>query len=382
MKYKDWKNKKWFPYTVATCSAVLLFVFLMNLSGIGRVLGKVYSFFSPVVIGIVLAYIIEPLVTYLQKSVFSKIKKKKLNRSLSVILALVIEIFLLALILSFLIPQLFNSLTTFIGNYNVYAAKLQTMLDNLGSRVLKTHLDLSDLFKSNLDLLNHLQNQLPNYVDKIIVASSEVGGRVMNWLMGAILAVYFLFDKERMLWGVKTLIVLLSEPAKYRKAFTFLKSCNEIMVKYIICELVEALVIGCVNFVFMLIMRMPYAVLVSVVVGVTNMIPTFGPVFGAAVGGLILLLVNPWKALGFLIFTVVLQFLDGYVLKPKMYGETLGVSSVMILISIIIGGRMFGVAGIVLAIPFAAIVSIIYNKLLTSLLEQKALKLGIDKDEM
>ena len=382
MKYKDWKNKKWFPYTVATCSAVLLFVFLMNLSGIGRVLGKVYSFFSPVVIGIVLAYIIEPLVTYLQKSVFSKIKKKKLNRSLSVILALVIEIFLLALILSFLIPQLFNSLTTFIGNYNVYAAKLQTMLDNLGSRFLKTHLDLSDLFKSNLDLLNHLQNQLPNYVDKIIVASSEVGGRVMNWLMGAILAVYFLFDKERMLWGVKTLIVLLSEPAKYRKAFTFLKSCNEIMVKYIICELVEALVIGCVNFVFMLIMRMPYAVLVSVVVGVTNMIPTFGPVFGAAVGGLILLLVNPWKALGFLIFTVVLQFLDGYVLKPKMYGETLGVSSVMILISIIIGGRMFGVAGIVLAIPFAAIVSIIYNKLLTSLLEQKALKLGIDKDEM
>ena len=174
----------------------------------------------------------------------------------------------------------------------------------------------------------------------------------------------------------------MSDPAQHKKIFSFLKSCNDIMVKYIIAELVEALMVGFANLIFMLIMGMPYAVLVSVVVGITNMIPTFGPIFGAAVGGLILLLADPWKAVAFLIFTVILQTLDGYVLKPKMYGDALGVSSVMILIFIIVGGKMFGVVGILVAIPLAAIISIVYNKFQTILLEKKAMKLGIDKEEL
>ncbi len=381
MDFNEWKNKKWFPYTVATCSAVLLYAVLMNLGGIGKVLGQVFRFFSPVVIGIALAYIVEPLVTYLQNRVFRKVKSKKMNRSLSVILALVIEIFFLVLILSSLIPQLINSLTTFVANYNTYSAQLQAWLENLSDRFLMMHIDLSRTFESNVNLLNQLDSQLPDLLNRIIAASSEVGEHVVNWAIGAILAVYFLFDKERILWGAKALIILISEPVKYKRAFRFLKSCNDIMVKYIIAELVEALVVGCVNLIFMLIMGMPYAVLVSVVVGITNMIPTVGPIFGALAGGLILLLADPWKALWFFIFTAILQFLDGYILKPKMYGETLGVSSVMILISITIGGKMFGMLGILLAIPFAAIISIVYNKFLTILLEKKALKLGIDEDD-
>ncbi len=380
MRFGDWKEKKWFPYTVATCSAVVLFVILMNLGSIGGALGKLCSYFSPVVIGIVVAYVIEPLVMYIQKKVFFGIKNKKLNRTLSVILALIVVLLILVIILSALIPQLFNSLVTFVGNFDTYSGQLETMLENLSSRFGAMHLDLSGILKSNINLLNNLENHLPDYLDKIIAASTAVGGHMMNWVMGIILAVYFLFDKERMLWGARALIILLSKTKKYRKAFTFLKSCNDIMVKYIICELVEGVVVGGVNLIFMMIMGMPYAVLVSVVVGVTNMVPTFGPVIGAAVGGLVLLLVSPWKALGFLIFTIILQLLDGYVLKPKMYGETLGVSSVMILVSIIVGGKMFGMVGILLAIPFAAIVSIIYTKLQDNLVDRMESRLGSEAD--
>ncbi|MBE5861551.1 MAG: AI-2E family transporter [Lachnospiraceae bacterium] len=154
------------------------------------------------------------------------------------------------------------------------------------------------------------------------------------------------------------------------------------MEKYIIAELVEALVVGSANFIFMLIFGMPYAVLVSVVVGITNMIPTFGPIFGAAIGGLILLLADPWKAVAFLIFTAILQTLDGYVLKPKMYGDALGVSPVMILVFIIVGGKMFGVIGILIAIPLAAILSIVISKFQAVLLERKAIRLGIDDEEL
>ena len=370
MRFGDWKNKKWFPYTVATCSAVLLFVILMNLGSIGGAVRKLCSYFSPVVIGIVVAYVIEPLVMYIQKKVFFRIKSKKLNRTLSVILALTFVLLLLVLILSALIPQLFNSLTTFAGNFDTYSAQLETLLENLSSRFGALHLDLSGILESNINLLNNLESHLPAYLDRIVAASTALGGHVMNWGMGIILAVYFLFDKDRIIWEARALIILLSKTKKYRRVFAFLKSCNDIMVKYIVCELVEGMLVGGVNFIFMILMGMPYAVLISVVVGVTNMVPTFGPVVGAAVGGLILLLASPWKTLGFLIFTVVLQLLDGYVIKPKMYGETLGVSSVMILISIIVGGKMFGMVGILLAIPFAAIISIIYTKLQDDLVDR------------
>ena len=382
MGFKDWKNQKWFPYTVAACSAVVLFVVLTNLGGIFRTIGKVGQFFSPVVIGVVLAYIVEPFVVRLQRGLFRKIKNKKLNRALSVLLSLVVVIMLLVLILATLIPQLVNSITTFISNFEGYVTQLEKWLENLSGGFSKINIDLSGLLESNLNSLSNLESQLPNYLDGIVTTFSAIGESVVNWVMGAILAVYFLFDMDRLLWGVKTLIILLSSPVKYKKFFSFLKSCNDIMETYIIAELVEALLVGSVNFIFMVIFGMPYAILVSVVVGITNMIPTFGPIFGAAVGGLILLLADPWKAVAFLIFTVILQTLDGYVLKPKMYGDALGVSSVMILIFIIVGGKMFGVVGILVAIPLAAIISIVYNKFQTILLEKKAMKLGIDKEEL
>ena len=382
MGFKDWKNQKWFPYTVAACSAVVLFVVLTNLGGIFRTIGKVGQFFSPVVIGVVLAYIVEPFVVRLQRGLFRKITNKKLNRALSVLLSLVVVIMLLVLILATLIPQLVNSITTFISNFEGYVTQLEKWLENLSGGFSKINIDLSGLLESNLNSLSNLESQLPNYLDGIVTTFSAIGESVVNWVMGAILAVYFLFDMDRLLWGVKTLIILLSSPVKYKKFFSFLKSCNDIMETYIIAELVEALLVGSVNFIFMVIFGMPYAILVSVVVGITNMIPTFGPIFGAAVGGLILLLADPWKAVAFLIFTVILQTLDGYVLKPKMYGDALGVSSVMILIFIIVGGKMFGVVGILVAIPLAAIISIVYNKFQTILLEKKAMKLGIDKEEL
>jgi len=382
MGFKDWKNQKWFPYTVAACSAVVLFVVLTNLGGIFRTIGKVGQFFSPVVIGVVLAYIVEPFVVRLQRGLFRKIKNKKLNRALSVLLSLVVVIMLLVLILATLIPQLVNSITTFISNFEGYVTQLEKWLENLSGGFSKINIDLSGLLESNLNSLSNLESQLPNYLDGIVTTFSAIGESVVNWVMGAILAVYFLFDMDRLIWGVKTLVILMSSPAKYKKLFSFLGSCNDIMETYIIAELVEALLVGCVNFIFMVIFGMPYAILVSVVVGITNMIPTFGPIFGAAVGGLILLLADPWKAVAFLIFTVILQTLDGYVLKPKMYGDALGVSSVMILIFIIVGGKMFGVVGILVAIPLAAIISIVYNKFQTILLEKKAIKLGIDKEEL
>jgi predicted PurR-regulated permease PerM len=121
----------------------------------------------------------------------------------------------------------------------------------------------------------------------------------------------------------------------------------------------------------MAIIGIPYSVLISVIAGVTNLAPTFGPIVGAAIGAFILILVHPWFCVAFLIITIVLQTVDGYILKPKLFGESLGVSPLMILIAIILGGRLFGVAGILLAIPFAAILDFVYRDFVLKKLEEK-----------
>ena len=161
------------------------------------------------------------------------------------------------------------------------------------------------------------------------------------------------------------------KPENYRATGEFIKRCNNIIIRYISFDIIDGIIVGIVNFIVMAIIGIPYSVLISVIAGVTNLAPTFGPIVGAAIGAFILILVQPWFCVAFLIITIVLQTVDGYILKPKLFGESLGVSPLMILIAIILGGRLFGVAGILLAIPFAAILDFVYRDFVLKKLEEK-----------
>ena len=180
-------------------------------------------------------------------------------------------------------------------------------------------------------------------------------------MISTIVAIYILLDKVSLLAGVKRLWKALTNETSYRRSYDFLLRCNEIMIRYILFDLLDGLIIGLTNAVFMLIVHYPYVPLISVIVGVTNLAPTFGPILGGAIGCLILFLINPWYALGFLIFTIILQTVDGYILKPRLFGGQLGVPAIWILMALIVFGRMWGVIGILLAIPIAAILDFIFR---------------------
>jgi predicted PurR-regulated permease PerM len=167
---------------------------------------------------------------------------------------------------------------------------------------------------------------------------------------------------------------LILKEKTYKNSGEFFDKCNKILIRYISFDIIDGLIVGVVNAIYMLIAGLPYAVLISVIVGITNLAPTFGPIVGAVIGGFILVLVNPWYALWFLVFTIILQTVDGYILKPRLFGESLGVSPLMILISIILGGRLFGVVGILLAIPFAAIFDFIWKDFILKKLEERKAK--------
>ena len=185
--------------------------------------------------------------------------------------------------------------------------------------------------------------------------------------------------KENLKNGSKRLLRSLMPQKWYDILINFVARCNSILVRYIVFTLLDGVIVGGATACFMALCRMQYVGLIAVVCGVTNLIPSFGPVIGAVIGGFILLLVNPWHALMFLGFTLILQTLDGYVIKPKLFGDSLGVSGLLILISIVLFGNIFGVVGILLAIPLAAIIDFTYEEGILPLLEARRAKLDAEE---
>lgn len=370
-KIKNVLQNRWAAYTFATCSAVVLYVLLMNLDGIWSGIGSLYQIISPVIVGVVIAYLINPMANFLECKVFRKLRKEKDRHTISVILSLVCVLLVVVLLLVALIPSLGRSFEGIIGNMDSYKVTIESYIERLSGLAAKLNLDISGLTASWDKFLNDFMSNLSSNLMKVLSASYNVGVGAFNLVVGFILAIYFLLDKKNMTAGICKLRHSILTDEKYEKRTAFWTRCHNILMQYIIYNLLDGLIIGCLNAVLMLFFGMPYLVLISVIVSFTNLLPTFGPLIGAVLGGLILVLSDPMQALIFLIFTVVIQVFDGYILKPKLFGGSLGVPAVWILITIIVGGKMFGVIGILLAIPFAAIFTFVYDERILPWLEER-----------
>ena len=362
MKLRDkWSKTKWAGYAAALCVAAAFYVFLTHFTVLWDALGKIFGYFLPVIVGIALAYVINPLVTLFQNTLFKRVRSEKRKRGLAVLIGVIVVIVFIVLLLVMLIPQVIDSIGYFITNIDRYANDLQGLLDKLQDYSKRWDVDISSLINMGDDLLEDLSSTLPKNLNRILNTSYSIGVGVFNGVISFILAVYFLVDKNRCVNGLRRFFKTVLPENKYSKGAEFWHECNTILVNYVVYDLLDGLIIGTANFVFFLICDFPYGILISTVVGITNLAPTFGPILGAAVGSFILVLVKPWDALWFLVFTFILQTIDGYILKPKLFGGLMGVPDVWILVCLIMGGRIFGVTGILLAIPFAAISDFIYS---------------------
>lgn len=371
MGINDFKGKKWSGYILVACTSITFYVILSNL---GNVWGAVKSFldnFTPLFLGCVLAYLINPLAKLYFKLMFRRgasRKNSKVEWTVSVILAMLTVLLFLGFLLGTLIPQLADSIKTFVGNFDGYVAALEDFAEKLQ---VSKYVDMEKVFASSENILENGKDYIVDNIGNILDASADAGKSVVSWVLGLILSIYLLLAKESLKTGMKRLFGALFSKKNYDGVITFFSRCDAILARYIVYSLIDGLIIGVVNAVFMGIVGMQYVGLVSVVVAVTNLIPTFGPIIGAVIGGFVLLLVNPLHALAFLIFTLILQICDGYIIKPKLFGDSLGISSLLILVAVIVGGNMFGVVGILLAIPFAAILDFIYRDYLLATLEAK-----------
>ncbi len=377
---RDWMNSRCGSLTLALCAAVTLFVVLNHIAPVIRGLIAFLGFFSPVFIGMVLAYVMDPLAVLLERILFSKVKKDKPRRVAAVVTAIVIIIALIVLLLVALIPQVVSSIFGFFNNLDSYSASLQALIGQLNGNS-NASFDINDLVKNVNGMIGSLTSNLSKNFSSVIDTGFSIGSAIVNGVISFILAIYFLLAKDWLLHTFTKFVRLILPENRYNELAVFWKKCNEILIRYIVFDILDGTIIGIANCIFMLIAGIPYVALISVVVGVTNLAPTFGPIVGGVIGSAILVLVNPWYALWFIIFTLILQTCDGYVIKPILFGGTLNVPSIWILCSIIVLGRMFGVAGILLAIPFAAIVDYVMRENVVVKLKERRARIDRENAE-
>ncbi len=362
------RDSAWFPRAVALCIAAALYFFLTHFQPIMNALGSFIGFFNPIILGCVFAYLMNPMARFFDRTLLKGLKRPGVRWAISIALTILVFLFALQFLLGTFVPQLVDSVVTLLDNLDGYVAALDELIDGLE---LSGELNLEELIMPSGDMMAAVMTFLKENGDKILSVSTAAGRTLIDWLISAILAVYLLAAKENLKSGAARLLRAVTSPERCGRVISFFTRCDAILSRYIVFSLMDALIVGIANAAFMTCLRMQYVGLVSLVVGVTNLIPTFGPVIGYVVGGLILLLVNPIHAVIFVIFSFILQFLDGYVIKPKIFGDSLGVSGLLILTAVIVCGNMFGILGMLLAIPLAAILDFIYHEELLPALERR-----------
>lgn len=363
-RFKIWQNRN-VRRSIPLCIAILFFLIMTHLDLIGRVIAFLINFILPVIVGIVLAYIMDPPIRNIEKKFSASGTSHARGKAITIVILIILAS--LVLLIVAVVPQVLSSVVKFATSKTSYHSALQQFVDGIAKR----HVDMKSAFSTIDNMLDKMQSQVQ---DRLVSGSGSGGRHILNFVIDFILAIYFLADKKRVQRNARRFFRLSMRNTTYEKVSAVWKRCDRIFIKFLFCEVIDALIVGCANAAFMLICRMSYVPMISVVAGLTNLVPTFGPIIGAVIGAFVLMMNNPIHALLFLIFTGIIQAVDGYMIKPKLYGDTLGVPGIWILIAVVIGGRVFGVWGMLLAIPIVAILDILIRETLLPMMEQRKIK--------
>lgn len=359
MRFFNLKNevqKKIFIYTTSLVLAILAYLMLSRMNDIGKFIGRIFDILLPFFIGFGIAFLLNGPVMSLETRLrrFRNLKPSTI-RLIATIVVFLIFILFVVFAIWVIVPSLFDSISNFIENFSSNAGSFEKAVENLA---IKYDLDYSQIEAAlaQLNLSATVTNFMQSYMSKIMSYSVNLVHGLYNVVIGIAAALYMMLDKENLLKTFKTL--MFSFISKDRANFVTLYSMDakNVFQQYIVGNLLDSLVVGLVCWLGMVILRIPYAPMIGFIIGVTNIIPVFGPFLGAIPVILLLLLIHPVYAFIFAIFILVLQQIDGNVLKPIILGDKLGISGFWILFSVTVGGAIGGVLGMFLGVPVFALI--------------------------
>ena len=372
-------------YLIVIAVGILFYFAMFRLGNLSKLFVTVVDILKPIIYGMAIAYLLNPIVKKVDKYLVPVLEKKlerkkakKLSRAAGVLLSLILLIVLVIALLNMLLPELFSSIRSLVYTLPGQLADLVEKISKLQDDRSTTGILVKNILEQGSGALeNWLKNDLLAQTNALM-SGLTIGvisflKELMNVVIGLIVSTYVLFSKEIFSSQCKKIVYALLRTDHANMTLHLVKKSNEIFGGFIIGKIIDSAIIGVLCFVGLSILDMPYVLLVSVIVGVTNVIPFFGPYIGAIPSAVLILLEEPVKGVYFILFILVLQQLDGNVIGPKILGNSTGLSAFWVVFSILLGGGLFGFVGMIMGVPTFAVIYYIVMMLINHRLEKKNL---------
>ena len=385
MKIKQYFMRGLTSFLVILAGIVCYFAFL-RLDDIAGLLGKIGGILQPIILGLVFAYLLNPLVTIIENQVIKMFEKKaknreklrKVSRSIGIAGSLLVAFAVVILLLNMVIPELYRSIRDLIMglphqiNNAIDFLESEKIHDTAFSGTIKSVLENgAEAFQMWLktDLLTRI-NQMMSFVTVGVFSVVET---LFDIAVGVIVSVYVLNSKEKFTGQCKKITYALLSRERANLMLQITRKSHKIFGGFVIGKIIDSIIIGILCFIGLSILDIPYTLLVSVIVGVTNVVPFFGPYIGAIPSAILILLSEPIKGIYFVIFILVLQQFDGNILGPKILGDSTGLSAFWVVFSILLGGGLFGFVGMIMGVPTFAVFYYLVSMFIEQKLERKKL---------
>ena len=385
---KERRDSTYFKWGVTALAvifiSILLVVVFTDLPGFFKLVTNILSILSPLISGAVIAFLLNPLVRLVDRRLAPKLTKrekkagsgKKLSRAISIVFALIFAALVIYAFFSILLPQLGESIQGIIDSAPKYFLSIEQWATNLLADNPEVQYYADMAIGKIQEYLNEwvstsLPNDIQNVLTTVFTSAFSVVKSLANIVIGIFASIYILASKDKFQAQSKKIVVALFKPARADHILHVGREINRVFNGFVIGKIIDSAIIGVLCYLGMLILKLPYPALVATVVGVTNVIPFFGPIIGAVPSTLLILLVNPLQAFYFVIFVIVLQQVDGNVIGPRILGNSVGISGFWVLISITVATSLFGFAGMILGVPVFAVIYMLISDAVNSALRRK-----------
>ena len=357
---EDPKNKKkWYildgshvQLLIVLIVAILFYVGLNHFSVVTVRINQFMGVLSPFIVGFAIAYLLNTPMCFFERKLFPN---HRFKRALSILLVYVLAFAVVAILLGLIVPQVVQSVKDLAGNMQTYLTSLDQLVQDLTEQFDLDADAINDMFGNFQNMISNMTAKAAEALPQLLDVGFAIGSGVISGITALISSIYMLAGKDRLVPQLKK---LLYATVSKRRSDWLLGVCgqaNRVFVGFINGKIIDSAIIGVLCFILCAIFQIPYPMLVSVTVGVTNVIPFFGPIIGAIPCLFILVIVDPWAALRFFALVIGLQQFDGNILGPKILGDSTGLSAIWVLISIVTCGGLFGFPGMILGVPTFAV---------------------------
>lgn len=359
---------------VIVIGAFIIYIFF-NMKQTKMVISNFINTISPFIVALFIAFLINPMIKKLNNFLLHVVKLK--SRGLRIFIAMFTSYLLviggLTITILYVTPQLIQSISDLVSKQSLMRDEVYNFFSGIYEKYPDLNLEAVVRYVENMipDLFIQGTQLLSSMIPKLYLFSVSLIKMFVNILLSIVISCYMILDKKNLKFNAKRIIFSIMSEEKAKSFIQTGKECANIFNKFIVGKFIDSFIIGILCFIIMSILRLPYSILISVIVGITNMIPYFGPFIGAVPGIVIYIFINPIQCLIFAVMIFLLQQFDGLYLGPKILGESTGLKPLWIILAITLGGAYAGVVGMFLAVPVVAVITYLLDKVIKKRLDKK-----------